>query len=148
MVDVSTPDVTVEDQRQLTKTLGIDAGSESMTIAEMRAAVEADVDPEFASLGEAIRRDLEGKLDADLLERELGNLAEQVARLPAVREEGIPDGEKEPESLYRDIAEPGWRVYEHLLDVGFFESADVNSPRFTSDHIRHCLLYTSPSPRD
>lgn len=137
MANVSTPQVTREDERKLTKTLGIDAEEEAMTLAEMRAAVEAETDPEFASLGEAMRRDLEGRLDANLLERELENIAEQVARLPEVREQGIPDGEREPESLYRDVAEPGWRVYDHLLDVGFFDSVDVNSPRFESDHIRH-----------
>ncbi len=137
MVDVSTPQVTREEEQQLTEALGIDAGEGSMTLAEMRAEVDAETDTAFASLGEAMRRDLEGRLDAELLRRELENIAEQVARLPEVREAGIPDGEREPERLYRDVAEPGWRVYEHLLDVGFFESIDANSPRFSSEHIGH-----------
>lgn len=138
MVDGSTPQVTPEEQRQLAKTLGIDedVGEESMTLEEMSDAVEASADPEFASLGEAMRSDLEGKLDADLLERELRNIAEWIERLPEVRAEGIPDGDREPEELYREVAAPGWRVYDHLLEVGFFESVDVNSPRFTSDHIK------------
>ncbi|WP_254538206.1 hypothetical protein [Halomarina litorea] len=137
MVDVSTPQVTHEDEEQLTRTLGIEAGGKSLSIGEMRDAVEAEADPAFASLGESTRRDLEGELDADLLERELENIVEQVARLPSIREVGIPDGDREPEVLYRAVAEPGWRVYEHLLDVGFFDSVDVHSPRFSSDHIRH-----------
>lgn len=137
MADGSMPQVTPEEQRQLAKTLGIDEESgDSLSLAEMSDAIEASADPAFASLGEAVRSDLEGKLDAELLERELRNIAEQIERLPEVREKGIPDGDREPEELYREVAAPGWRVYDHLLEIGFFESVDVNSPRFTSDHIK------------
>jgi hypothetical protein len=138
MVDVSRPQMTAEEQEQLAETLGLDetVGDDSLTLAEMSDTLDASADPEFASLGEAVRSDLRGKLDAELLERELENIAAEIERLPEVREAGIPEGDLEPEELYREVAEPGWRVYDHLLDVGFFESVDVNSPRFTPDHIK------------
>lgn len=131
--------MTAEEQQQLAETLGLDetVGDDSLTVAEMSDALDASADPEFASLGEAVRSDLRGKLDAELLERELENIATEIERLPEVREAGIPEGDLEPEELYREVAEPGWRVYDHLLDVGFFESVDVNSPRFTPDHIKN-----------
>jgi hypothetical protein len=136
MVDVRAPRASEEEQRQLAETLGIDASDDSRSVSELRAAMEAEVDPSFASLGEATRAGLEDALDEELLERELGNIAAQLARLPSVRERGIPAGEREPESLYREVAEPGWRVYDHLLDVGFFESVDEHAPRFDAEHIR------------
>jgi len=139
MVDVSRPQVTAEEQERLAETLGLDetVGDDSLTLAEMSDALDASADPEFASLGEAVRSDLRGKLNAELLERELENIAAEIECLPEVREAGIPEGDLEPEELYREVAEPGWRVYDHLLSVGFFESVDVNSPRFTPDHIKN-----------
>lgn len=138
MAGARKPQLTSEEQRQLVQTLGVDESveSEELTVARVREAVEASTDPAFASLGGAIRSRLEGELDAELLEAELANLESKVDRLPEVREAGIPDGEREPEELYRDLVEPGWRVYDHLLDVGFFESVDEEMPRFTPDVIR------------
>ncbi|MFC6837699.1 hypothetical protein [Halomarina ordinaria] len=138
MTDVNVPHVTEGERRQLVQSLGIDesVGDEELTLSELKAAVEPDTDPAFATLGQTIRDDLEGSLDAALLDEALADLAEQLGRLPEVREQGIPDGEREPEELYRELVEPGWRVYDHLLDVGFFGSVDENASRFTSSYIR------------
>ena len=138
MAGANKPQITADEQRELVRTLGVDrsVGSESLTVSRVRDAVEGSADPGFASLGESIRERLEGELDAELLETELSNLATQVDRLPDVREAGIPDGEREPEELYRELVEPGWNVYDHLLEVGFFESVDEEMPRFTADVIR------------
>jgi hypothetical protein len=139
--------VTTRSQRELAETLGISGVSESPTLGEIRETIDAETDPEYASMGEAIREDLSGRLDGDLLEAELSNMATQLDRLPDVREAGIPDGEREPEVLYRELVEPGWRVYDHLLEVGFFDAVEANLPRFTPEHIEHTaseLIRTEP----
>lgn len=105
-----------------------------MTFRELSSAVEPETDPAFASMGESIREDLSGRLDADLLEAALRDVASEIDRLPEVRDVGVPD---ETEGLYDEVAAPGWRAYEHLTDVGFFESVEENLPRFTPEHIAH-----------
>jgi hypothetical protein len=139
MLNANRPQVTAEDQRELVENLGVQESptSERPTLAELREAIDAETDPEFASMGEAIREDLSGQLDAGLIEEELSNMATQIERLPVVRETGIPDGETEADVLYRELIEPGWRVYNHLVDAGFFESVEANLPRFTPRHIEH-----------
>ncbi|WP_306061435.1 hypothetical protein [Natronococcus wangiae] len=129
--------ITTDAQRQLARTFGVDQVSDDdqLTIGRLRAAIDAETRPKFASIGESIRSDLTGKLDVELLEDDVENLSTQIKRLPKVREQGIPNGETEPEVLYRELVEPGWRVYDHLVDVGFFESLEANLPRFTPDHI-------------
>ena len=139
MPHANRPQVAAEDQRELVANLGVEqsATSENPTLAELREAIDAETDPAFASMGEAIRDDLSGKLDEDLLAAELANMETQIGRLPDVREAGIPEGETEADVLYRELIEPGWRVYDHLVYVGFFESIEANLPRFTPEHIEH-----------
>ncbi|MFC6718060.1 hypothetical protein ACFQGT_10520 [Natrialbaceae archaeon GCM10025810] len=134
---MTTAKITPEAQRQLARTLGVDAArdGEELTVEHLREAVDAETDPAFESMGAAIRGALSGKLDEELLEEELANVRTQLNRLPDVRSKGIPDGETEPESLYRELTEPGWRIYDHLVDVDFFESLETNLPRFTPEHI-------------
>ncbi|MDQ2051771.1 hypothetical protein RBH26_14935 [Natronolimnohabitans sp. A-GB9] len=129
--------ITTEGQRQLVRTLGADRVDEGdqLTLERLRESIDGETDPEFASMGETIRSDLSGKLDTELLETELENLSAQLDRLPEVREQGIPEGETEPEVLYRELVEPGWRVYDHLVEVDFFESLEANLPQFTPEHI-------------
>ncbi len=136
MVGVDRPQVTPEEQRELAETLGVsDVLVEESSIDELREEVTPSTTGDFALPRKAIRQELEGQLDADLLAEELSALADRIQRIPEVRATGIPDGEKEPEHLYRELAEPGWRVYDHLLDVGFFEGVDWNMPRFTPEVI-------------
>lgn len=149
MADSNTPQVTSEDRRELADFLGASATTtrERLTLTEIRKAIDSETDPEFASMGETVRTDLTGKLDADLLSEELTTMEMQIGRLPEVREIGIPNGEKKPDTLYRELIEPGWRVYEHLVDIGFFESVEANLPRFTPELIEqtaHELIQTEP----
>jgi len=141
--------MTADERERLVENLGVDGSvvDEELTLSALRTAIQGEVDEEFASMGEAIRSDLEGTLDADLLESVLADLEERIERLPVVREEGIPDGKREPERLYRELVEPAWRMYDHLVDVGFFESVDRNAPRFSPEHIRntaHGLIEADP----
>ncbi len=124
---------TVADHRDLATTLGVDAPDGGEVTWELLAGqIEPRAESVFASRGEAIRTDLAGQLDHDLLERERDNIADEIGRLPTVRDAGVPNGEAGP---YTAAAAPGWRLYDHLLEVGFFESLDENLPRFTADHI-------------
>lgn len=148
MANVNRPRVSVEDHETMARNLGISESSgEELTMEELRRAVDASDDSTFASMGTAIREDLTGRLDGELLERELESLAEQIRRLPEVRDVGIPDGETEPEVLYRELVEPGWEIYDHLVETGFFDSVEANLPRFTPEHIErtaHGLIQAEP----
>ncbi|WP_238709589.1 hypothetical protein [Natronorubrum halophilum] len=125
--------MTVADHRDLATTLGVETPGDGEVTWELLAGrVEPHSGSAFASRGEAIRADLEGRLDPDVLDRERTNIAAEIARLAAVRDAGVPD---EPAGPYTEVATPGWRLYEHLLEVGFFESLDENLPRFTAEHI-------------
>ncbi|SIR72390.1 hypothetical protein [Natronorubrum thiooxidans] len=134
MHQISTqPNATAADRRSLAATLGVDtAGDEAVTWDRLAGTVEPVADSTFASRGEAIRADLAGKLDVELLERERRALWTELERLADVRAAGVPD---EPGELYDEVAAPGWRLYDHFLEIGFFESLDENLPRFTADHI-------------
>ncbi|AGB37562.1 hypothetical protein [Natronococcus occultus] len=134
---MTTAQITDEAQRQLARTFDVEqvVDGDRLTIERLREEVKREEDPEFASMGEAIRSDLSGKVDTELLDEQLEELSDQFERLPEVRERGIPEGDREPESLYRELADPGWEIYEHLLEIDFFESLEANLPRFTPEHI-------------
>lgn len=136
LIYVNTPHVTREERRRLATTFGVGEQTErDVTLASIADAIDVEPDHKFTSMGESIREDLSGTLDETLLTREQEKLGQQIERLPAVRKQGIPDGDTEPEVLYRELVEPGWRVYDHLVSVDFFESVEENLPRFTPSHI-------------
>lgn len=130
------PKITTEDQRDLIRNLGVERlrGAESVTLQELGGEISSRTDPAFASMGESIRRNLSDSLDADLLKTELTNTATEITRLPKIRAAGIPN---ESGHSYRAAAAPGWRAYEHLVEVGFFESVEESLPRFTPEYIAH-----------
>ncbi|MES3517651.1 MAG: hypothetical protein PPP58_08315 [Natronomonas sp.] len=149
MNNVTDSQSTAEQRAQLAERLGVEeaAVGEEVTLSKLRDAVEGEISDEFASMGELIRHDLEGTLDAELIDEVLSDLETQIDRLEGVREAGIPDGTQGPEPMYEELVEPGWRLYDHLLDVGFFESIDRNAPRFSAEHIRntgHGLIEADP----
>ncbi|AGB32703.1 hypothetical protein Natpe_2906 [Natrinema pellirubrum DSM 15624] len=134
MAQISTAaNMTAAEQRDLAAVLGVDDPSDgAVTWAGLAGQIEPRSDSSFASRGEAIRADLDGRLERDRLERERANIADAIGRVPAVRDGGVPDGMDGP---YTALAAPGWRLYDHLLEAGFFESLDENLPRFTAGHI-------------
>ena len=136
------------DRSQLMKKLEIDqpARGETPSLPELGEATDTVPRTDIAARGEAIRTDHTDELDVELLEHELAALEEQIARLPAIRERGIPSGTEAPEELYRELIAPAWTVYDHLVEVGVFEGFESSMPRFTAEHIRdtaHQLLGTS-----
>lgn len=140
------PDISTEDQRNLVRNLGVERSAEvePITMGELSGVMESGADPSYASMGEAIRRDLSGRLDADLLETRVTEVGAQIERMPEIRAAGVPE---EPGTVYGRVAEPGWSAYEHLADVGFFESVEENLPRFTSEHVAETareLVFADP----
>lgn len=153
MTRATIPQSTPEEQKQLAERLGAESAAvdKGLTLSDLQSAVDTEISDEFATMGAVLREDLEGTLDTTLIDSVLADLEVQIGRLPEVREAGIPDGEREPERLYEELVEPGWRLYDHLLDVGFFESVDRNAPRFNAEHIRntgHGLLEAEPLTRE
>ena len=137
--------MTLANRRDLETVFDVDTPSnEDVTWTKLAGAIEPRSDSTFASSGATIRDDFGDRLDPDLIERERDRIAAEIGRLPEVRAAGVPD---EPAGLYSEIAEPGWRLYDHLLEVGFFERLDETLPRFTADHVETAgreLVLTEP----
>lgn len=87
---------------------------------------------ELAERGEAIRDGLSGSLDGDLIEGLLDELADEIRRVPELREIGCPERGHTP---YQELITDAWELVDHLSTVGFFESAEENLPAFEDDHI-------------
>ncbi|MFB6107476.1 MAG: hypothetical protein ABEJ82_01385 [Haloplanus sp.] len=94
--------------------------------------MDGETGAELAAMGEAIRSDLTGELDATLLSSELAALEAQIGQLDELRSMGVP---AQDSTAYQDTAEPGWNIHEHLVEVGFFESVEEHLPEFTPEHI-------------
>lgn len=139
MVESYKPRITTQDREQLAVELGVEPADGEPSLDELRSAVAAETDPEFASMGAAIRADLTDQIDTDLVDAGLAGLMEQLERAEAVREAGVPErtgpGDAGVEELYRELIEPVWEVYHHLVEIGFFESCSENLPAFTPEHI-------------
>lgn len=128
-----------EDRRDFLKTLGVAGAAatgsvalDDVTLGELRDAVTVESAGEFARRGEAIRNDLTGELDSALLGTELAGVADAMDTLAEVRAAGIP---ARNESLYAELTGAAWRIDDHLTEVGFYDSAEANLPRFSADHI-------------
>lgn len=128
--------VTDEDRRQFLKILGVGGAvgvAGEFTLSELRNAVTVESAGELAAMGEALRNDLTGALDAALLTTEMEALAGEIGRVPEVRAAGVPASADQ--ELYAGLTAPAWRIHDHLAEVGFFESAEAHLPAFTSDHV-------------
>ena len=147
MGETPNPTVTARERRELAERLGVSATDESPTLSDIRSAIDTETDQEFVSMGEAIRSDLTGKLDVELIERNLAEFERRVERFDELREVGIPGGETEADEVYREVIAPAFEIYDHLEEVGFFHSVEENLPAFTEEHIdrtAHELLQADP----
>lgn len=139
MVASYKPRVTAREREELAAEVGVGDHGTEPTLADLRAAVDTAGDAEFASMGAAVRADLTGELDEATLDRAIRGLEERLGRADEVRAVGIPErtgpGDAGVASLYRELIEPVWEAYDHLVEVGFFDSLEENLPAFTPDHI-------------
>lgn len=127
--------VTDEDRREFLKVLGVTGtvAAGGVSLAELREELSASGGGELAPVGEAIKADLTGALDAELLASRQAELAGAASSIPAVVEKGLPADEARDD--FGAVAEAGWPVYEHLAEVGFFESTTSHLPEFTPEYL-------------
>ncbi|MGQ3720981.1 hypothetical protein [Natrialba aegyptia] len=133
------------DQTKLAMQLGAtEVSDRPVTWSDLAGRIEPDRSPTLEAAGATIRTELAERLDGEVLERERDRLAARIERLPEVRETGVPN---EPHGCYEAVADPGWRLYEHLAEGEFFERLDETLPRFTPGHIERTareLVLTTP----
>lgn len=124
-----------EDRRTFLKILGLTGAvgvGKALSLGEVREAIGAESAAELAAMGQAIRNDLTGELDAALLGSAHSTLESRFETLPELAAMGTPAADS---TAYQELAAPGWTVVDHLREVGFFESVEANLPAFTEDHI-------------
>jgi len=92
---------------------------------------------DLAPVGQAIAADLAGVIDAELLSAQQGILAEATEELPLAVERGFP--ETAPREEFAAVAEAGRPMYEHLRDVGFFESTTEHLPEFHPQYLESAV---------
>ena len=131
--------VTDEDRREFLKALGVAGGvaASGATLDELRSAMATAGTDEFASIGHAIQADLSGELDASLIANKQTTLAETASALPVAIEKGFP--ENEPRGEFASVAEAGRTIYEHVKNVGFFESTTQRLPEFNPEYLQSAV---------
>jgi hypothetical protein len=128
--------LTDEERRNFLKTLGIGsvAAIGSTTLDDLRKAVSGGTTEELSAIGQAIQADLAAELDTADLANQQSALSEAASALPAVVERGLP--EDEPRAEFAAIAEAGRPIYNHLAEVGFFESTTQHLPEITPQYLQ------------
>ncbi|MFB6140040.1 MAG: hypothetical protein ABEJ26_06365 [Halosimplex sp.] len=128
----SRPSIADEDRREFLKLLGVGGGvaASGFTLDSIDAEPSRESSERLAEMGESIRADLDGSLDADLLGTGRAGIAEGATKVDGT---GIPD-DPSVDSFGR-FTDPAWPLEEHLAEVGFFAAADRNLPVFTPDHV-------------
>jgi len=127
--------VTDEDRRALLKILGITGAAGAaggFSLGDIRNEVPAEAGTELAAMGQAIRNDLSGSLDASVLASGLAGVASSLERLPELAAAGVPTEQGE---AFQSLTDEAWVAHEHLVEAGFFASAERHLPPFVPDHI-------------
>ncbi|MFC4552749.1 MULTISPECIES: twin-arginine translocation signal domain-containing protein [Halorussus] len=129
--------VTDEQRREFLKALGVGGAvaAGGATLDDVRSELSTGGSERLASVGEAIRSDLAGELDASLLADRQAAVAEAASGLTAVPERGLPGMNEGPRGEFAAVAEAARPVYDHLGEVGFFESTTERLPEFTPGYI-------------
>lgn len=129
-----TPQIDHEERRRFLKVLGITGAAAvggDLAIDELRENA-AEPGADLATMGRAIRNDLSGSLNAEVLGTGLASIGTQIERIPELGAAGFPAADS---TAYQEVAEPVWTVYDELTEVGFLASAEENLPPFTAGHI-------------
>jgi hypothetical protein len=122
--------VTDEERRDFLKILGVAGavGASSVTITEVRESLGSNTSEEFAEVGGAIKTDMAGNINAELIAEHQSALTTAVTAMPAAVESGQPLEQRT--ETFGTIAEEGWAIYEHLKEAGFFQSTTEHMPAF------------------
>lgn len=135
MEDSNRQEVTIgeEERRDFLKLLGVTGSigaASQFSLSDVRNALGGGTSSELAAMGEAIRSDLTGTVDADVLASSMSGIVTAVETLPEVRAAGFPGEDATP---YQELTAPAWEAYRHLSDIGFFASAEEHLPAYTSE---------------
>jgi hypothetical protein len=103
-----------------------------ITLGEIRSEVATATSDELAAMGEAIRSDLTGSVDASLLASGMSGIAASIEELQALEAAGIPT---EQGTASQSLTDEAWTIHEHLVEIGFFSSAEEHLPPFVPEHI-------------
>ncbi|WP_345779379.1 hypothetical protein [Natrinema sp. SYSU A 869] len=102
-------------------------------LTDLQSEVIGEQTDELAEIGQTVKDELSEPLDATLIGAELSDLADEMERVPDLREIGVPEYGEAP---YMELTPAAWRIEEHLSKAGFFASAEDNLPAFTPEHIK------------
>ncbi|WP_135828411.1 hypothetical protein [Halorussus halobius] len=129
--------VSDDQRREFLAALGVGSAvaAGGATLDDVREAVGTATTDELASVGEGIRSDLAGSLDAGTLADAHVGLAGATAGLTAVPERGLPAEESGPRDEFGAVAAAARPAYDHLAEVGFFESTTERLPEFTPGYV-------------
>lgn len=125
--------VSDEDRREFLKVLGVSGSiaAGGLGLEELGSTTGVTAAEELAPVGQAIRTDLTGAIDADLVAEQQAALTAASEEMAATVERGLPS--EAPREEFATVADAGWPVYEHLREVGFYASADEQLPAFDVD---------------
>lgn len=131
--------VSDEERRKFLKVLGVGGAvaSGSATLSEVRDAYGGGTEADLAPIGQAIRADLAGELNAELLASQQSAIAERATGLTTVSERGFP--ESGPREDFASVAAAARPIYDHLATTGFFESTTEHLPEFTPEYLEESV---------
>jgi hypothetical protein len=131
--------VSDEDRRAFLKALGVTGAvaAGGATIDEVRNAASTEATAELAPIGQSIRADLGGTLDAEFIATQQSELIDAAGTLTATIERGLPS--EEPREEFAAVAQTGRPVYDHFSEVGFFESTTQNLPELDPGYLESAV---------
>ncbi len=132
--------VTNEERRDFLKAIGatgaVAAGG--VTLDEINRQLTSSSE-ELAPVGQAIKSDVSGSINAELITRQQQIMVDAVNELPLSLERGLPSANEGPRTEFERISQAGWPVYDHLNEIGFFGSASQNLPDFNLETLGNGL---------
>lgn len=131
--------VTDEERRDFLKALGVAGalGASGVTLNELRESTVTDAETsfgtasEFAEIGETVRAEMAGTLDAELLATQQEQFTAAVTAVPSAAESGAVF--EQGAETFEAISNTGWPIYDHLAEAGFFETTTEQMPAFNPD---------------
>lgn len=131
--------ITDEDRREFLKALGVTGAitAGGVTLNEIREEIGVTAEEEFAPIVQGVQTDLEGTVDTQLISGQQTVLAEAVTELPVAVDKGFPTEAQRDE--FARVADAGQPIYDHLTEIGFFESTTEHLPEFSREYLNTAI---------
>lgn len=131
--------ITDEERREFLKALGVGgavaAGGVGLT--EVRNSMTASESAGLSAVGEAIRADLAGTMDAELMASQQATVASATSELSGVVERGLPADQ--PRHEFAAVEEAARPIFDHLTEAGFFEVTTEHLPAFEPSYLESAV---------